>query len=60
MKNNMKKPPYLSPHIAFREIEMESHIAAGSITVEDNDNVVQESWTVEADDVRDIDLDFFN
>ncbi|HLT89067.1 MAG TPA: hypothetical protein VKZ57_15875 [Sphingobacterium sp.] len=55
-----EKLSYLTPAIGSTLVELESHIAAGSITVEENNNVVEESWMVEEDDVRNIDLDFFN
>ncbi|MBD1422511.1 hypothetical protein [Sphingobacterium chuzhouense] len=51
---------YLAPSMGSILVKLESHIAAGSITVKENDNVVQESWMVEEDDVRNVDLDFFD
>lgn len=55
-----KKLTYITPKIGLTFVELENSIAAGSITVNENNNAVEESWMVEEDDVRNIDLDFFN
>ena len=55
-----EKLTYIAPNIGLTFVELENNIAAGSITVNENNNVVEESWMVEEDDLREIDLDFFN
>lgn len=55
-----EKRNYLAPAMRSTLVELESHIAAGSITVKENNNVVEESWMVEEDDTRSINLDFFD
>ncbi|MBD1432225.1 hypothetical protein H8B06_05255 [Sphingobacterium sp. DN00404] len=55
-----EKLTYIVPKVGLTFVELENNIAAGSITVNENNNVVEESWMVEEDDRREIDLDFFN
>lgn len=54
-----EKLKYVPPKTGLITVELENSIAAGSIKVKQKDNVVEESWMVEEDDVRDVDLDFF-
>lgn len=55
-----RKLPYVPPVINIHETVVEDWVAAGSITVKEDDNVVEESWIEESDDRRTINLDFFD
>ena len=58
--NASLKLEYTPPTLDMTLIEMEYGIAADSIQVNPDNNQVQESWMVEDDINRDVDLDFFN
>ncbi len=53
-----EKRRYLAPTMGAILVELESHIAAGSITVTQENQEVQEGW-MEDEIVRDIEIDLF-
>ncbi|NGM64077.1 hypothetical protein [Sphingobacterium sp. SGR-19] len=50
---------YIAPTMGSILVELESNIAAGSITLKETDEEVQESWKVEDDIIKDIEIDLF-
>ncbi len=50
---------YIAPAMGSILVELESNIAAGSITVKETEDKVEEGWMVEDDVVREIEIDLF-
>lgn len=54
-----EKFTYIVPTMGLILVELENNIAAGSIVVKETDEIIEESWMVEDEVVRDIDIDLF-
>ncbi|TYR36540.1 hypothetical protein FXV77_08530 [Sphingobacterium phlebotomi] len=54
-----KKDVYIPPKMESIVVELENNIAAGSITLKETNEEVQESWQVEDDIIKDIEIDLF-
>ena len=54
-----KKMEYVPPKMGSIIVELENSIASGSITLKESDEMVEESWMVEEDVVKDIEVDLF-
>lgn len=54
-----RKLTYLAPVMGSILVELENNIAAGSITVKETEDKVEEGWMVDDDLVREIDIDLF-